>query len=217
MQDADVDNPALISTLAAAAAHVGLATAGLDDTPLAVDQAASAFLGEFYGFAASVLEELRAGRGAAAEPSRVQLWPEHFDLAVELGSEAGGTRAAYGCSPGDDEHPEPYLYVAPWQAPPPGPLWQATAFNGAELPYSSLLTRCRCAGGRADLLRGTARRADRMRLELRPLAAGDEAELRRIRELPEVQRWWDALEDAFPWEEPEATRWTIVVDGAWPG
>jgi len=140
VQDADVENPAPISTLAAAAAHVGLIGADeLDDDPLRVDAAASVFLGDWYGFSTSVLEQLRAGLGADADPSRVQLWPEHFDLAVELGAESAGARAAYGASPGDEAHPEPYLYVAPWEAPEAGPLWQATGFGGAELPYSTLL------------------------------------------------------------------------------
>lgn len=53
---------------------------------------------------------------------------------------------------------------------------------------------------------------------LRPLAAGDEAELRRIHKLPEVVRWWDAPEEDFPWEdEPGTTRWTVVVDGVIAG
>ena len=52
---------------------------------------------------------------------------------------------------------------------------------------------------------------------LRALAAGDEAELRRIHETPEVVRWWDFPDDEFPWEEPEATRLTIEVDGAVAG
>src|ERR1700730_5900069 len=54
-------------------------------------------------------------------------------------------------------------------------------------------------------------------MDLRPLAKGDEAELRRIRAAPEVMRWWDQLEDDFPWDEPEATRLTIEVDGAVAG
>jgi hypothetical protein len=41
----------------------------------------------------------------------------------------------YGGSPGDEQHAEPYLYVAPWMPPPPGPLWNATGFTGAEAPY----------------------------------------------------------------------------------
>ena len=32
----------------------------------------------------------------------------------------------------------PYLYVAPWTARPKGDLWNATAFAGAELPFSAL-------------------------------------------------------------------------------
>jgi hypothetical protein len=109
-------------------------------TPLEVDSAAAAFLGDWYGFAASVLEELRAGADPAdAAATRVQLWPEHFDLAIELGSEAAGARAAYGLSPGDEVHLEPYIYVAPWVAPPAGELWNATAFAGAELAFAELL------------------------------------------------------------------------------
>jgi RimJ/RimL family protein N-acetyltransferase len=56
-----------------------------------------------------------------------------------------------------------------------------------------------------------------MALTLRPLAEGDEAELRRIRGRPEVMQWWDPLEEDFPWEEPEATRLTIEVDDAVAG
>lgn len=52
---------------------------------------------------------------------------------------------------------------------------------------------------------------------LRPLARGDEAELRRIHATTEVARWWDAPGESFPWEEPEATRLTILVGGAIAG
>lgn len=125
-------------------------------TKLDVDPAASAALGDWYGLAASVLEELRAEASPELEPSRVQLWPEHFDMALELGPESAGQRAAYGCSPGDEEHPESYIYVAPWEAPPAGDLWNATAFRGAELPYTELLA--------ADDQRGLALEFFRARL-----------------------------------------------------
>lgn len=95
--------------------------------------------GDWFGFAYSVLEELRARATAAQAPSRVQIWPEHFDAALELGDEDAGARAAYGCSPGDERHPEPYIYVAPWTARPTGDLWNAQGFAGAELPYADLL------------------------------------------------------------------------------
>jgi aminoglycoside 6'-N-acetyltransferase len=53
---------------------------------------------------------------------------------------------------------------------------------------------------------------------LRPLIAGDETELRRIHNSPEVKRWWDSPEDGFPWtDDPDSTRLTIVVEGAVAG
>jgi hypothetical protein len=109
------------------------------EPPLTIDVAAADALGELYGFATSVLEELRYGADSGLEPSRVQLWPEHFDVSVELGSESAGQRAGYGVSPGDGEHAQPYLYVVPWGKVPAGDRWRATAFNGAELGYEQLL------------------------------------------------------------------------------
>jgi hypothetical protein len=106
--------------------------------PADVDEAGAAALGDFYGFACSVLEQLRADE-ADGDPSLVQLWPEHFDIAFELGSEAAGQRANFGASPGDAQHDEPYLYVGPWTAEVAGELWNATGFPGAELSYSELL------------------------------------------------------------------------------
>jgi hypothetical protein len=103
-----------------------------------VDPGAGRALGEFYGFACSVLEEWRAEE-SDEEPSLVQLWPEHFDIAFDLGIEAKGRRATYGASPGDDEHPEPYLYVLPLGEYKQGKLWNATAFKGAEFSYTELL------------------------------------------------------------------------------
>jgi hypothetical protein len=143
VEQGGTERSAKISTLAAAAEHIGRKLlpddVELDDEPLEVDPDASRFLGDWYGFACNVLETLRAHAGEAADPSRVQLWAEHFDLAVELGREDAGQRAGYGLSPGDEHHPEPYAYVVPWVAPTPGELWQATGFPGAELSYAELL------------------------------------------------------------------------------
>ncbi len=67
-------------------------------------------------------------------PSRLQLWPEHFDLAVDMGPD--GARANFGGSPGDDAHPEPYLYIGPW-APREGTFWNESF--GASLSYAEIL------------------------------------------------------------------------------
>lgn len=108
-----------ITTLRGAAEFVGFELTRFDlagaGDPLPIDPEAAGYLGEVFGFGTSVLEQLRAEADPATdEPSRVQIWPEHFDVAVEVGSETDGRRAGYGLSPGDDEHPEPYLYVTPW-------------------------------------------------------------------------------------------------------
>lgn len=130
-------------SVAEAAAFVG---AGLfpkgppgDRTELGVDPGSAAALGEFYAFAARTLEALLATVAPADEPSPISLWPEHFDLACEAGPESLGRRATYGASPGDAEHPEPYVYVGPWQPQTSGGIWNATAFAGAELGYAELL------------------------------------------------------------------------------
>jgi hypothetical protein len=82
------------------------------------------------------LESLRAD---AHDPSSIHLWPEHFDLAFDAGDEAAGRRATYGASPGDDDHPEPYLYVGPWRTPAPSEIWNAHGFTGAELAWAQLV------------------------------------------------------------------------------
>ena len=108
-------------------------------TPLQVDRVAATRLADWYAFAAAVLGDLVAAAAAGDAPTPPILWPEHFDLAIELGSEAAGRRANYGFSPGDEHHPEPYAYVGPWTAEVSGPLWNAAGFRGAELPYRELL------------------------------------------------------------------------------
>ena len=56
-----------------------------------------------------------------------------------------------------------------------------------------------------------------MTIELVSLAAEHAAELRRIHLTPEVHRWWGEMAPGFPDDEPESTRFAIVVDGAVAG
>ena len=109
------------------------------DAELQVGVGAAVAIGDWFGFAASVLEEARRAPGAD-DVSRLQLWPEHFDPAFEMGSYEAGQRASYGASPGDDSHPEPYLYVAAWgDIDRTDPFWNDSTFNGASLSYQELL------------------------------------------------------------------------------
>ena len=132
---------ARISSLAEAGALVAdllPEEVSLDDAPLDVDRSAAEALGAWYALGDAVLKELIAEAGPDDDPSMANLWPEHFDLAIELGADAEGARANYGFSPGDENHPEPYLYVGPWTAKVEGELWQARGFAGAELDYAEL-------------------------------------------------------------------------------
>ncbi len=107
--------------------------------PLNIDATVTDAIGAWFGFASHVLERTRRTPGAV-DVSRVQLWPEHFDLAFEMGDSSGEARASYGASPGDTTHPEPYLYVAAWGSiDRSDPFWNDTTFNGASLGYRRLL------------------------------------------------------------------------------
>jgi hypothetical protein len=102
---------------------------------LVIDPLAARSVGSWFGFCASLLEQMRADATEADAAARVQLWPEHFDLAVDLGPP--GRRANYGGSPGDEAHPEPYLYVGLHDGGRDGSFWNEPF--GASLSYQSIL------------------------------------------------------------------------------
>ncbi len=107
------------------------------DGPLGIDPASVAFLGDWFAFGATLLGELLADSAPFEEPSEIQLWPEHFDVATEIG--AGPARAGYGASPGDAAHPLPYVYAVPWTAPLEGDtFWNEPHFRGRSLGYAEL-------------------------------------------------------------------------------
>jgi hypothetical protein len=112
-------------------------TARSADEELVVDVDAAHALGDWFGYGASLLEQLRADATADDAPARVQIWPEHFDIAVDIGDKAAGRRANYGASPGDDEHAEPYLYVGPWGPYGGDPFWNEPF--GASLSYAQIV------------------------------------------------------------------------------
>ncbi len=109
-----------VSTVADAAAHLELtpgapgvypaATPVELDRPLDLDPGAVQAIADWFALGDEALERFAAEHGGA-EPTRPQLWPEHFDLAISAG------QANYGVSPGDEPHPLPYAYVGPWTVP----------------------------------------------------------------------------------------------------
>ena len=128
-----------LTTVAAAAAAVGIepgsppvyapTTPLSPEAPLHVDSEAALLLAAWFDLAWSVLTEL-------GEP--VTLWPEHFDVATELGDERRGERGTFGASAGDAEHATPYLYVTHWADVPGDAFWNDGAFAGASLDYTAI-------------------------------------------------------------------------------
>lgn len=114
--------------------------AGDPDEDLGIDETAALALGDWYWLATSVLEQLRE-EWADADPSAVQLWPEHFDIAFDaaFGEPKDDRRVNIGASPGDAEHPDPYFYVGPRteDRPGDGAFWNAGF--GATLPYGDIV------------------------------------------------------------------------------
>lgn len=111
---------------------------GDTNTPLKIDSAAADYLADWFAVAFDALGAVQLD-DASTEASPPQLWPGHFDPAIEIGDE--NRRASYGASPGDHNSDEPYLYVSLWWPDRldlgDDPRWNATAFTGAVLPVSS--------------------------------------------------------------------------------
>lgn len=141
-----------ITTVSAAAAFLGIEydvdwfsdfhdplTPADPGARLHVDRDAALALGEWFGFGFDVLNRAGAMGQASDDVSEVQLWPEHFDPAVEIGSKDLGQRASYGASPGDAGHSRPYLYIAAWgDIDRSDDYWNDESFNGASLDYDQL-------------------------------------------------------------------------------
>jgi hypothetical protein len=105
---------------------------------LVLDPDAIAAVLGWFGFGAEVLDRVVTGLDAAARPSVAQLWPEHFDLGVDVGV-GPERRANLGASAGDGPSGAPYLYVGPWGAERPGDPDYWNAPFGAVLGHADLL------------------------------------------------------------------------------
>ena len=138
-----------ITTLRTAADHVGIEPGtvaaehdspplGDLDEPLVATAAVGRVLDAWFALGWEALETLRATDGVV-DPDVTQLWPGHFDAATAIGDADAGRRATYGVSPGDDAHPEPYVYVGAWGEVDDDSFWNATSFTGALLPYAQVL------------------------------------------------------------------------------
>ncbi len=152
VQESDSVRAAPITSLSAAAEFIGSAidgeTAAEHDSPalgdvdadLGVRPEVTSFLGNWWGLGTAALETVRADN-ESVDSSRVQMWPGHFDPAIEVGDE--DRRGSYGASPGDDTSDEPYLYVSVWwpdrlNIETDDAYWNAEGFVGARMGLAEL-------------------------------------------------------------------------------
>ena len=108
------------------------------DARLPIDPAAVAALHGWYAFSEDVLGVIRGEAEPADDTSPVRIWPEHFDSAIDTGSQDAGERGTYGGSPGDRHYDHPYLYVSPWRGRI-DEFFGDPEFKGASLAHPVLL------------------------------------------------------------------------------
>jgi len=107
----------------------------MPDRPLVVDPGAAEVLADWFALGSAALARL-ADELADEGPTPPQIFPEHFDLGMTAGT------VNFGVSPGDEDIPEPYLYVGPHEGPPVrDDFWNA--------PFGAARTRS-SIGGVAD-------------------------------------------------------------------
>ena len=113
------------------------------DAPISIDPVAADVVGRWFGVVAAALDRTLAGLEADAAPSMAQLWPEHFDVALDAAfdpSSPGERRVNLGGSAGDASHEEPYLYAGPWTDDRPGDPGFWNAPFGAVLGWSEVMS-----------------------------------------------------------------------------
>ena len=125
---------------------------GDPDAVIELDAGAAREVASCFAAAAAVLDGVLAGLPAGTEATLPRLWPEHFDVAIEVQA-APSRRVNLGVSPGDAFSVEPYLYVGPWTADRPGDpaYWNA--------PFGAMRTGVDVASGTAFLVDGYRRLA----------------------------------------------------------
>ncbi len=107
------------------------------DEVLRVDGASARALAGWFAKTGAALDLVVSATSIDAAPTLVQLWPEHFDAALDLAA-GPDRRVNLGGSPGDGFRSDPYLYVGPWTADRPGDAAFWNAPFGAVLGYQAL-------------------------------------------------------------------------------
>ena len=113
---------------------------GDPDEMLVVDSTVAFTLGDWYALGQRAIDETVASL-PDARASVARLWPEHFDVGIDLAvdhARTPGRRCNLGAAAGDAGHQEPYLYVGPWGPERPGPSQYWNVPFGATMSFGEL-------------------------------------------------------------------------------
>jgi hypothetical protein len=109
--------------------------------PIALHGESARLIADWYAVVAEALDRVMHSAPAFGAPSLVQLWPEHFDAALDMAFDPESPterRVNMGGSPGDGFHAAPYLYVGPWTSDRPGDAAFWNAPFGAVAGYDEI-------------------------------------------------------------------------------
>lgn len=100
------------------------------DAPLVLDPDGADQIAAWFDLTARALDVVVGTAPPWSDASIPQLWPEHFDVAIDLAFDPAAPserRVNLGGSTGDADHPVPYLYIGPWTTERPGDpaFWNA--------------------------------------------------------------------------------------------
>ena len=92
-----------------------------------------------------ILENFRM-KMKAENFTMVHLWPHHFDFSIEWFSGNKDEQIGTGISPGDEQYPEPYIYMNPYpfnkkitEAQLPFGRWHTSGWNGIKIELEEIL------------------------------------------------------------------------------
>lgn len=126
---------------------------GDPDAVLELDAEGAGDVAEWFRIVAAAVDRVVAAVPSTSDASLARLWPEHFDVAIDVVAKPD-VRVNLGGSPGDAFSGEPYLYVGPWTADRPGDADFWNAPFGAALTRSQLDTGDPVGSAAAFLLDG---------------------------------------------------------------
>lgn len=111
-----------------------------------IDKVSEEEFSAFHKFAAKANKSLELFRTRlSGKFTLVHLWPHHFDFSVQWFTGNKDEQIETGISPGDEQYPEPYIYMNPWpfnekvtEKRLPIGIWHTENWKGIKVEWKDL-------------------------------------------------------------------------------